>query len=89
MKIHKDYIEHYRGKSKLLADNIGNLRYDALSDLIEKITNKLYEDGLADKKRRRVKLASTLFNASKLINEGKVEIEESWRISKPFISDYE
>jgi len=89
MRPHKKYIDHYDEKMALLVENIGDLRYDSLAEFLEALSQKLYKDGRADEVRGRVKLSSSLFQASKAIKDAKVNIDESWRISKPYMEDYE
>jgi hypothetical protein len=66
-----------------LAEKIGDLYYDSLSELLEKLSKKLEADGVADKNRGRSKLANSLFEASQHIQKAKESIDISWQISKP------
>jgi hypothetical protein len=66
-----------------LAEKIGDLYYDNLADLLEKLSKKLEKDGFADQKRGRTKLANSLFEASKHIQKAQREIEISWKVSEP------
>lgn len=89
MKKHRSKIRKYDGSLLELATDIGDLRYDALADFLKHLSNKLREDGVADENRRRVKLSTTLYEASNFLGKAKIEIDESWKISKPFMNDYE
>lgn len=76
--IHKDNIDKYNGSMDDLIEDIGNLKYDALSDFLMKLSEKIEKDGNADFKRKRFKLAKELKQAS-------VHINNAWIISKPFM----
>lgn len=80
---HFDKIDPYSLPE--LADKIGDLRYDALCVLLHHLSVKLVKDGEADAVRGRKKLSACLVLASKLVNEAKMNIEEAWRISEPFM----
>ena len=51
---HKTYIEKYDGSLEELAEDIGNLRYDALTDLLKLLSAKLNKDSESDLFRNRV-----------------------------------
>lgn len=89
MKIHKSSISFYENDLELLAESIGDLRYDALSDFLKLLSTKLDNDSKADKSRSRFKLAKSLNEAAKAIEVAKIRIDESWRISEPYMNDYE
>ncbi|MEM6697039.1 MAG: hypothetical protein AAF599_01490, partial [Bacteroidota bacterium] len=63
--LHKNTIENYSGTMETLAEEIGNLRYDALSNFLNLLADKLQEDGDKDEGRGRVQLSSHLHSCSK------------------------
>ena len=78
MKDHLETIDRYNGTMYELVENIGDLKYDALADFLQKLSEKLSRDSDGDVGRGRVKLAKELKEASE-------HISEAWRISKPFM----
>ncbi len=75
----------YEGSFEKLAEEIGDLRYDVLTNLIDLISKKIYRDAEKDGKRFRVKLAQSLFSACDSLDEARVHIETASKISKPFM----
>jgi hypothetical protein len=76
-------IEHtndipYEGGYPKLADDLGNLRYDALADFLELLAAKIDRDAAADAGRGRQQLAAELKDAAE-------HIARAWRICKPFM----
>lgn len=66
------------GSIENLAERIGNLRYDALSEFLFHLARKLEKDSAADLARGRPQLATRL-------DEAKTAIDAAWRISKPYM----
>jgi hypothetical protein len=81
-KIHKTEIAYEGGLEKLTND-IGDLQYDILEDFLEKLSNKIYQDALADYDRNRKKLSFCLNSAHYFIRLAKDQIKEAWKISAP------
>lgn len=81
---HKSEIEKYNGSMNELAEDIGNLRYDALAVFLQLLYDKIVIDGTMDKKRNREKLSVCLENCSKALNLAKSEIDKAWMICKPY-----
>jgi len=75
---HKSVIEKYDGSTEQLVEDIGNLKYDSLSEFLKLLSEKIERDSKADAGRERFKLAKELESASK-------HIGEAWRISEPFM----
>lgn len=84
-KVHKTEIDYEDGLEKL-ANDIGDLRYDALEEFLDKLSIKLREDALADYKRERPQLAYHLNSAHYFVAFAKEQIKEAWRISKPYMT---
>ena len=85
--IHKSEIENYSGSMEELAEEIGNLKYDSLSNFLELLANKIQKDGKLDAGRKRMKLSHNLYESADKIRESKAFIDESWVICKPFMSE--
>ena len=51
--IHRQDVEQYAGTLPDLADDIGNLRYDALAQLLGLLAAKLEADAAKDQERGR------------------------------------
>lgn len=66
--------------NKELANRVGNLYYDGLSNFLEDLSQKLTLDSIADKNRGRIKLASNLKNSANLISQSAKFIDTSWDI---------
>jgi hypothetical protein len=82
--IHQSEIKNYPGTMEELVEEIGNLKYDALSKFLELLANKIHNDGEKDKQRNRVKLSRNLFNGAEKIRESRRFIDQAWIICKPF-----
>jgi hypothetical protein len=63
-----------------LAEDIGNLRYDALAGFLRLLAEKLRKDSEADKGRGRPQLAKSLADAADAI-------PIAWKISESHIRD--
>ena len=81
--IHKNEIEGYNLQE--LANKIGDLRYDALADLLMKLSMKIKDDAIKDRNRERIKLANQLDEASTNIASSAGNIEKAWIVCEPFI----
>jgi hypothetical protein len=84
---HKNYIEKYDGSLEVLAEDIGNLRYDALADLLKLLSNKINKDSQSDLSRNRVKLAACLKECSLELNEASIAIDKAWEICSPYCQE--
>ncbi len=66
-----------------LAEAVGDLRYDALSDFLGALKEKLARDSAADLGRGRPKLATSLSDAATAVADAQRGIDEAWRLSRP------
>lgn len=82
---HDTKIKRYQGTLNELATDIGDLRYDALSDFLNLLRDKIKGDGDKDFERGRVNLAKQLHGCADNLKQSKAKIDEAWRISKPFM----
>ena len=84
---HKIYVDKYNGSLETLAEELGNLRYDALADFLRFLSTKLDEDSKKDHSRNRVKLASCLKRCSLELSEASTAIDRAWDICAPYCKD--
>ncbi len=84
-KKHKDIVEKYDGTLKDLAEDVGNLRYDALNEFLEYFSEKIHRDGEEDKTAGRTKLGEALEDSSKNLSNARKDIGKAWDICGPFM----
>ena len=82
---HPLWIKNYENNFEQLTEEIGNLRYDALADFLQKLSKKIEKDCLMDRERGRSKLANSLHSASGSLIKSSKEIETAWEISEPYM----
>lgn len=80
---HPVEIEKYDGSLTDLAEDLGNLRYDALRDFLNQLAIKLYRDGMADFAADRRQLGEKLFLASISLEEVAELVHRAWVICEP------
>ena len=54
---HKSWLKNYEWNFEKLAEEIGDLRYDTLSQFLQFLSKKIEKDGQKDKGRGRDKLS--------------------------------
>ena len=81
------YIQKYHGSSEELAEDIGNLRYDALADLLKLLLDKINQDSESDLSKNRVKLAACLKQCSLELNQASIAIDNAWEICEPYCQE--
>ena len=81
---HKKIVEHY-SDFKSLAEEIGNLRYDALTEFLKELKYKFNRDAEADLKRGRKKLANELMTISARLRNAERASEKAWEICEPYM----
>ena len=77
---HSDKIEKYDGDLKSLAYDIGDLKYDALSEFLFALSYKIKWDSYADANRRREQLSNILLNCANNIKIASCNIKNAWDI---------
>jgi hypothetical protein len=82
---HKSWIKNYERNFEKLVEEIGDLRYDTLSEFLELLGKKIERDGQKDKSRGRINLANNLQNSAKALKESSESIKEAWRICEPYM----
>lgn len=70
---------------KVLAEMIGDLHYEALTELLNNLKLKLYQDFDRDLRGNKFKLSYALHRAAIKIGEAATDIEKAWQISKKFM----
>lgn len=72
---------------KVLAGMIGDLHYEAFSELLIRLAEKLYADAAKDHRSGRGQLACQLNYAAQRIWYAQEDIRKAWEISKPFMNE--
>jgi hypothetical protein len=83
--IHNTNVERYPGTPGELAEELGNLRYDALAEFLSLLAAKLDGDAAQDEKRGRKRLATVLRDAAAGANEAATAIQRAWKICEPHV----
>jgi hypothetical protein len=78
--IHRVDIEQYPGSLGELAEDVGDLRYDSLTDFFRLLAAKLANDAAADQGRGRPKLAAALHDAATHVASAASGVERAWGI---------
>ena len=86
---HKGTINHFEDNFQQLSKELGDLKYDALAEFLNMLSEKILTDGEKDHARNRKKLAENLFEASKKLKDASIAIDKAWTICKPFTESYE
>ena len=83
---HKKIPPNYTGASlKDLAEEIGDLHYESLEELLNLVSQKLLRDSVKDRQRGRTKLANELTSAAANSGYASQAIGRAWKISKPYM----
>ena len=64
---------------------IVNMSYERTAYFIGCMSDCLSEDGISDEKRGRPVVSAHLRNAGILLYEGKKEVDEAWKVCKPYM----
>ena len=70
---------------KMLAEMIGDLHYESLTELMKCVALKLYKDGRKDISEGRTRLGFHLMDAGENVAKTYENIKNAWQISKPFM----
>lgn len=82
MTIHETQISGFTLDE--LATKIGDLRYDALAEFLQKLAQKIEIDAQKDEARGRVKLATSLHNTAHCLTDCSQHIQKAWVICEPY-----
>jgi hypothetical protein len=80
---HADQVERYPGTLAELAEELGNLRYNAPADFLAALSAKIGSDSERDAARGRKRLATELRAASAELTIAADAIERAWAICEP------
>ena len=82
---HRTRVERYPDTLSQLANDVADLRYDALAEFLVALAEKLHRDSVADARRSRYQLAAALQLASDSTSVAAQEIQIAWGICEPFM----
>lgn len=71
---------------KVVAEAIGDLHYETLTELLDQLSVKLFMDAAKDRAAGKKAIANILEHAASPIHEASIFIEHAWQISKPFMT---
>lgn len=63
-----------------LAEEVGNLRYDALKDFLVHLRDKIQKDAIADAGRGRPLLSKKLLDVSNSLGKAAIKVYDVWEI---------
>jgi len=69
-----------------LANQIGDLHYEALKEFLCHLSYKIWEDSVKDKEAGRIQLSNALLHTSIRIDLAYECMKDVWRISKTFMN---
>jgi hypothetical protein len=81
---HTNTVTRFQGSSDQLAEDIGDLYYDALALHLHLLAEKMAKDSIADAARGRNKLAAELMACSGNLKQAALHIDSAWSICEPF-----
>lgn len=70
---------------KQLAGMIGDLHYESLAELFLALEKKIKQDSRKDWKGGKIQLSNKLSGAYAGIKLARINFQEAWQISKPFM----
>jgi hypothetical protein len=82
---HTHTLKNHQGSPEQLAEEIGDLFYDSLADLLHLLSEKLQKDANADLARQRFKLGGHLKECSLHLERASHEIQQAWQICEPHV----
>ena len=82
---HSNEIERYAGPHKQLAEDLGNLYYDALTEFLTVFAAKMARDAEADRGRGRPRLAAELDACARHLDDAARHIQTAWDICAPHV----
>lgn len=86
---HTQEVTNFVGDHKQLAEEMGDLYYDSLAELLWRLGEKLESDAEADMKRDRNKLATELAAAADHLYAAAENIAAAWLICKSYVAEAE
>lgn len=86
---HTTAVPHYNGSHQQLAEEMGDLYYDSLAELLWKLGEKLERDASSDHRRGRLRLSAELAGAADHLYVAAEKIAAAWLICKPYLAETE
>ena len=83
---HSQNVERYSGTLDELVEDIGNLRYDVLQEVLYGLADKIQSDADKDSEAGRGQLADRLYSAANILFDVGIQIEWAWKISEPHMN---
>ncbi|GBE20581.1 MAG TPA: hypothetical protein ENG87_02650 [Candidatus Pacearchaeota archaeon] len=83
---HPDKVVGFNGSLDELIDSIGNLRYDVLAKLLEKLADNIVMQAKGDEKRDNAQLAKRLYAHSETLYKAAEEMEKIWKLCEPYMN---
>ncbi|MEM7344288.1 MAG: hypothetical protein AAF485_08585 [Chloroflexota bacterium] len=83
--IHLTDVEKFDGTLQALAEDLGDLRYDTLTQFLNLLAEKLAHDAKKDQARQRDQLATALHSCSEKIEAAAADMDQAWKICKPYM----
>ncbi|MFZ4859306.1 MAG: HD domain-containing protein [Desulfuromonadaceae bacterium] len=84
---HTEKVSNFVGNNRQLAEEMGNLYYDSLAELLWKLGEKLERDAASDHRRGRMKLTAELAAAADHLYAAAENIASAWLICKPYVAE--
>lgn len=72
---------------KDLANRIGDLHYENLTELLRELSKKLKKDGRKDMGNGKIQLGNQLKETAIHLTRASHNMNNAWQISKPFMED--
>lgn len=82
---HTTKIERYQGSLRDLAEDVGNLQYDALSEFLDELSDKISRDQKKDSERGRSILAGHLWMVVSHLDKAKSASDQAWEICRKYM----
>lgn len=84
---HTEKVSNFVGNNRQLAEEMGDLYYDSLAELLWKLGEKLERDASSDHRRGRMKLTAELAAAADHLYAAAENIAAAWLICKPYVAE--
>ena len=82
---HTYSVQNYLGNHRQLAEEIGDLYYDSLAELLRLLADKIERDGDNDNARGRHRLGASLTDCARHLQQAAEDIDRAWEICRPFV----
>jgi hypothetical protein len=83
---HTESVKRYDSSPEQLAEDLGNLYYDALAEFLALFATKMARDAAADLGRGRPKLAAELEACAGHLDAAAQHIQTAWAICAPHVA---